>query len=141
MRFHGFSGALTLSVAIATDALIADRHNHKMRKITGAGVVTTFAGTYKGDDDGPLSSARFNQPCGVAKGPKGVWIADRDNHRLRHVANGIVTTVAGTAYSGHVNGPALKGKLSKPWGIVVAGDGAVYFADSANHRIRKLACP
>ena len=122
-------------------ALVADRHNHKIRKVTDDGTVSTVAGTYKGSQDGPIATARFNEPCGVAVDTKGaIWVADRDNDRIRRVADGVVVTVAGSS-AGHANGPALSAKFNSPWGIAVGADGVVLIGDSKNHRIRKLVCP
>ena len=126
---------------LGADALVADRHNHKIRRVKADGTVTTFAGTYKGDVDGPIASARFYEPCGVAIDGKGtVWVADRDNHLIRRVMGGQVVTIAGSS-KGHANGVGTASKFSKPWGIAVAADGTLFVGDSGNHRIRKIGCP
>lgn len=121
-------------------ALVADRHNHEIRKVQVDGTVTTFAGGAKGDKDGPVDVARFNEPCGVAVDPSGVvWVADRDNDLIRRIANGAVTTVAGGANSS-LDGPFPNNGLSEPWGVAVGTAGVLYIADSDGHRIRKLTC-
>ena len=59
-----------------------------IRKITPAGVVTTWAGTAQegGFVDGIGPSARFNSPSGVAvDGVGNVYVADRSNHAIRKV--------------------------------------------------------
>ncbi|MGB4775632.1 MAG: NHL repeat-containing protein [Daejeonella sp.] len=85
---------------IAVDAqgnvYVADSYNHRIRKITKEGVVSTLAGTgYRPNPvepgigaflDGKASVAQFNQPHGVAVGADGkVYVADRNNHRIRKI--------------------------------------------------------
>jgi sugar lactone lactonase YvrE len=128
-------------VLLGAGALVADRHNHKIRRVELDGTVTTFAGSYKGHVDGAVGTARFNEPCGVAIGKNGaVWVADRDNNKIRRIANGMVETIAGST-GGHANGPALQAKLNDPWGITMAADGSILIGDSKNNRIRRLSCP
>jgi len=108
--------------------------------------VTTVAGyLVPGLTDGQGWAARFNGPAGIAAAPDGsLYVADGRNHRLRRIAPDMtVTTVAGSGPTdcvpgGFADGPADQARLFNPSGIAVAPDGAVYFADSANHRIRRL---
>jgi len=108
--------------------------------------VSTFAGYVRpGFADGKGWEAKFNGPAGIAAAPDGsLYVSDSRNHRLRRVApDGTVTTVAGSGPTdclpgGFADGPADQARLFNPAGLAVAGDGTVYFADSGNHRIRKL---
>jgi sugar lactone lactonase YvrE len=76
-------------LGIATDSTgnvyVADWGNHRIRKISPAGVVTTLAGD--GEPwfgDGPAHSAHFNYPSGIAIDANGViYVADQDNNRVR----------------------------------------------------------
>src|SRR4051794_27498839 len=120
--------------------------NQKAQSDPGGGVIRTVAGTnqrgYSGDG-GSATSAAFDQPRSTAVGPDGaVYIADTFNHRVRRVdPGGAVTTMAGTgmaAYSGD-GGPAAAAALHWPHGVAVdPGGAALYIADSANHRIRRV---
>jgi sugar lactone lactonase YvrE len=120
---------------------VSDFANHTIRKVTSAGVVTTLAGTgVAGFADGPGTTARFNNPAGIAIDAAGyLYVADVSNHRIRRVApDGTVTTVAGTGEPGFADGPALSAKFAAPSALAVAGDGTVYVADYGNHRIRQI---
>jgi hypothetical protein len=45
---------------------VADTFNHKIRKITTSGSVSTIAGSDQGFGDGQGTSAMFNTPQGIA---------------------------------------------------------------------------
>jgi len=108
--------------------------------------VSTVAGYREpGLTDGKGWEARFNGPAGIAAAPDGsLYVSDSRNHRLRRIAPDMtVTTVAGSGPvdslpGGYADGPASEARLFNPSGLAVSKDGAVYFADSGNHRIRKL---
>jgi len=110
------------------------------------GVIRTVAGSSQrgfSGDGGSAVSAAFDQPRSAAVGPDGtVFISDTFNHRVRRVdPGGAVTTLVGTgqaAYSGD-GGPAGAATLHWPHGLAVDPAGAaLYIADSANHRIRRV---
>ena len=93
-------------VAVAPDSslYIVDSWNHRIRRVSASGVITTVAGSLSGfgGDGGPATQARLNQPHGVALGPNGsFYIADTQNNRIRYVdATGVITTLAGTGTAG-----------------------------------------
>ena len=126
---------------------IADRNNHRVRKLTVAtGIVTTIAGTgtsgFSGDG-AAATAAQLYYPAKVAVDEAGnVYIADASNHRIRKVTatTGIITTVAGTGTSGFSGdgGPATAAQLRVPYGVALDGAGNMYVADSDNYRIRKV---
>ena len=65
---------------------VADRDNHRIRKITPGGVVTTFAGSTVGHLDATGTAARFNYPQGVAVDSSGtVYVGDTKNNRIRKI--------------------------------------------------------
>ena len=92
----------TTGVATTADGgyLIVDRSNHRIRRVSPGGTITTVAGTTSGlsGDGGPATATQMNDPFGVAVTADGGFvIADADNHRIRRVApGGTITTVAGT---------------------------------------------
>ena len=135
------------TMAVAADGAIylTDTENHRIRRISPSGVISTIAGTgsagYSGDG-GPAVAARVNNPHGIAVDADGnVYIADAPNHRIRRVdRDGIITTVAGTGSSGY-NGDgiaATSARLYYPKGVEVGPDGSLYIGDANNHRVRRV---
>lgn len=125
---------------------IVDRHNHRIRKIDPAGIITTVVGNgergYSGDG-GPATQAALNYPSGMALGPDGsLYIADTYNQRIRRVdPAGVITTVVGKGWPpGHSgdDGPAAEASLYYPTGVALGSDGSLYIADRGSHRIRKV---
>ena len=134
----------------AGNLFIADRYNHRIRKVDAGGTITTVAGLgatglgaggFSGDG-GPAVNAMLEDPHGVAvDGAGNLYIADRDNHRIRKVdTSGLITTVAGTGERGFGGdgGPAAASRLAFPHGVAVDAAGNLYIADTSNHRIRKV---
>ena len=125
-------------------AIVADRGNHRIRKVDSAGTITTVVGTGEyafSGDGGPASQAQLSNPFGVAVDGPGVYIADASNNRVRKVDSaGKITTVAGTGEHGFNGdgGPALQARFNYPTGVAVDRTGNVYIADPENDRIRVL---
>jgi sugar lactone lactonase YvrE len=124
---------------------IADDHNYRIRKVSPAGVISTFAGNgtagFSGDN-GPASAAELSYPTGVAIDTLGnLYIADENNNRIRKVdATGKITTYAGTGVVGFGGdgGPATNAKFNTPAGVAVDKLGNLYVADFYNYRVRKI---
>jgi sugar lactone lactonase YvrE len=143
------SAKLNLPLGVFVDqtgrVFIADLFNHRIRMVDMNGDISTVAGTessgYSGDG-GPATSAKLNRPFGVFVDETGrVFIADRNNHRIRMVdMNGIISTVAGTDSGGDSGdgGPATSAELNFPLGVFVDQTGRVFIADTSNHRIRMV---
>jgi len=125
----------------AGNIFVADRDNHRIRKITAAGVVTTFAGSgTAGFTNGTGTAASFNQPYGIAiDASDNIYIADRINNAIRKItAAGVVTTMAGNGAAGSANGTGAAASFHEPLGVAVDAAGNVFVADYINSLIRKV---
>jgi sugar lactone lactonase YvrE len=144
------SAQLNLPTALALDTAnnlyLADTGNHRIRKISVAGLITTIAGTgaqgFSGDN-ALATNAAIDSPTGLAlDAARNLYLADTHNHRIRCIAaaTGIITTIAGTGtpgFSGDTN-PATTATLALPHGLTIDAAGNLYLADTANHRIRRI---
>jgi len=139
----GAAAQFNYPYGVATDSdgnvYVADTHNHKVKKITPAGVVTTLAGSTGGYADGTGGAAQFYYLTGVTvDADKNVYVADKDNHKVRKVTSaGVVTTLAGDA-AGFADGTGAAAQFNQPYDVAVDGNGNVYVADASNHKIRKV---
>jgi sugar lactone lactonase YvrE len=135
------------SVALdaAGNLYIADSGNNRIRRVDGAGIITTIAGTGKfssGGDGGPATEAGLQSPKGITFDLAGsLLIADSGNNQIRKIdTNGVITTIAGAGEPGYSGdgGPATAAKLEAPRTIAVGPSGDVYIAEPNVHRIRKV---
>jgi sugar lactone lactonase YvrE len=119
---------------------VADTNNNRVRKITTAGVVSTFAGTGSpGSVDGPAANATFNVPFGLAvdRFSGVVYVTDFASNKVRKIAGGTVSTFAGTGDAGWNDGPVGSATFIQPFGIAVYG-GDVYVVDNYTSKIRRI---
>jgi DNA-binding beta-propeller fold protein YncE len=138
-------------VAVSPDGAIAvaDAESHTVRLITppaasetglGEYVVSTLAGVpgEEGMRDGPAAEALFNSPHAVAWAADGsLFVADIGNARIRRIADGEVTTVAGSGETGSDDGPALEASFTYPMDIAFAPDGSLVIIDAGSHQLRR----
>jgi sugar lactone lactonase YvrE len=131
--------------ALALDKLgnmyVADYSNHKIRKISPAGNVTTFAGNgNSGTSDGVGAQAQFFNPSSIAIDSSGnVFVADSGNNKIRKInSKGFVSTFAGSGAQGSTDGLSTSSSFNGPNGVAVDVSGNVYVADAGNNKIRKI---
>jgi len=118
---------------------------HNLIKKVSNGAVTTVAGGGCGcsgnGDNGLAADATLDGPAGVAVDAAGsLYIAERDDGRVRKVSGGVIATIAGNGTNGFSGdgGPATAAELYVPLAMAVDPAGNVYVADSYNNRIRVL---
>jgi sugar lactone lactonase YvrE len=145
------SANLNQPIGVAADSsgniFIADTANSRVRKVDSSGTITTVAGTTcatNEDPDAPLcplgdglspTSASLLSPFGVALDPSGnLLIADSFNARVRKVASGVITTIAGNGnccLSG-AGSQATVGDIEEPRDLALAGGNAYIAVEKSN---------
>lgn len=110
----------------------------RIRKITPAGIVSTFAGSnVRGYMDGKGGTARFSKIEDIAIDEKGNIYATDENRIRKITPQGIASTVAGST-AGYEDGDAVSAKFNGPQGLAIDKWGNIYVADFNNRRIRKI---
>jgi len=141
---EGLSSKFYYPAGIAIDAqnilYVADYGNHKIRKITPTGIVSTHAGSNAGNLDGINGVGKFNGPTGVCLDAQGnVYVADYGNHKIRKVDHfGRITTVAGSGTAGAVDGTATNASFYHPAIVSINANHELFVTDQGNHKIRKI---
>jgi sugar lactone lactonase YvrE len=136
---------LYMPADLATDAqgniYVADSYNDKIRKITPSGVMTTFAGSTLGYEDGTGAEAKFNRPTVLALDSHGnLYVGESGGLHIRKITpDGIVTTIAGNGTAGLVDGVGASAQIDIPGGMVVDAQGNVYFTQTNFNGIRKIS--
>ena len=135
-----FNLPVDVSIDLSGNLYVADADNHKIRKISSQGVVTTLAGSSEGYTDGSGSTAQFNKPQGIkVDGLGNVYVTEFFNHSVRMIRpQGVVTTIAGNGTEGFSDGIGSTARFSNPNGLTLDSYGDLYVADAGNNRIRKL---
>jgi len=134
-----FSYPYSICIDTAQNLYVADYYNHKIRKITPLGNVTTLAGSSQGFANGNGVLAKFNYPTGVCADVLGnIYVSDRDNHKIRKITPlGVVSTLAGST-QGYLDATGAFAKFNTPLGVCVDTAGNVYVTDRYNDKIRKV---
>lgn len=118
------------------DLIVSEFTNNVLRRVTLAGEVTDFAGTGTGGHmDGTLAAAQFFNPKGLAIDASGaIYVSEAGNHMIRKIANGMVSTVAGTSGGGyHDDNDPLAAAYYGVEGLDVSADGTrIVVADGNN---------
>ncbi|MCF8222003.1 MAG: hypothetical protein K9J25_02565 [Bacteroidales bacterium] len=144
-----FSSPRGIAVDSRGNLYVGDCWNHRIRKITKDGRVSTFAGGGKTGvlvvndwKDGRDTAARFDAPCGMAvDDDDNIYVADANNNCIRKITpDGNVVTLAGIAGKREsVDGSSSEAILNCPTELHVDDDGTVYFSDTYGDRVRKIS--
>ncbi|MFN0100883.1 MAG: hypothetical protein ACKV2U_02210 [Bryobacteraceae bacterium] len=146
-----FFNAVRVAVDPSGNVLIADQSNHRIRRVTPEGTITTIAGNGAGTpangafsgDGGPASGASLNNPTALTVDATGIiYFSDQFNHRIRKIAGYLtITTIAGNGSPGFTGdgGPATAASVNFPGGISLDVRGNLYFNDDINYRVRRIA--
>ncbi len=144
-----FRNPLGVAVDESGTVFVTDGDNSTIRKITPAGVVTTFAGTaghlgtvgYVGTADGIGTAAEFSRPHGITVDASGnLFVTDANKGTVRKITTtAVVTTLAGLPAIGtYADGIGTDAQFSHPTRPAIDNNGNVYVADMDNHIIRKI---
>jgi sugar lactone lactonase YvrE len=144
-----------IAIDAAGNLYVADMGNHRIRKVTPEGEVSTLAGSSDmtgfngGFADGPGNTAQFDSPSDIAIDAAGnLYVADEDNGRIRKVTpEGEVSTFAGIPYKKSdedfadspesivdnprriADGPGSVARFRGPSGITIDTAGNLYVTD------------
>ena len=138
-----FNCPMSVAVDSQENVYVADMFNNAIRKVTAAGIVTTFAGRMSyatGNADGIGDAARFCHPTGLATdNANNVYVADTDNHTVRRIApDGAVITLAGLdGQFGFADGTGSAARFWAPSNLAIDRLGNLYVTDLNNAAIRK----
>lgn len=139
-----FNSPFGVTVDANTNLYVSDTDNNTIRKISAAGMVTTFAGApgVSSNLNGSLSVARFNSPRGLAfDSSNNLYVADSANNQIRKITpDGSVSLFAGSASgaSGTNNGTGTGARFNFPTAVAIGPDGNIYVADEGNNAIREM---
>lgn len=151
--FAGDGGPATHALLVQNEGLavdsrgnvyIADAGDHRVRRISASGVISTVAGSGRAGfsgDGGPATAAQLRSPYGLAVDRNGnLYIADLGNARIRRVTPaGLISTIAGGGTAAPSEGAKPTAvALVAPRNIAIDSYGLLYFADFGGHRVYTL---
>jgi len=135
-------------VVVDGSIYVADTYNNQIKKISGNEVVVIAGKTDQQDIfgfplgglvDGSVEEAYFNRPRDLVVSSDGViYVADTDNHVIRKIEDGQVTTLAGTGEPGFADGNGSEAMFNKPSGLAMDSQGRLIVTDMLNNKIRMV---
>jgi uncharacterized protein (TIGR03437 family) len=137
-------GILGLAADSQGNFFIADGDNHMVMRIGTDGILNVIGGNgvpANSGDNGPAITAGLDSVRATALGPAGDLYVISSRSRIRRISlGGIITTIAGNGQIGYDgdNKPAIDAAFNNPYDLAVDAAGAIYLADTFNHRIRKI---
>ena len=131
-----FNAPIGVSVGAGGRVLVADTYNDRIRVIEN-GKVRTLAGSIRGFQDGPGTSARFDTPVALSELRNGnVLVCDSQNARLRLIEpDGTTSTLAGSNDRQVKDGLLSEAQFAEPTAVAVAEAGDVFIADGEAVRV------
>jgi sugar lactone lactonase YvrE len=125
----------------AGNVYVTEVGNHVIRKISPAGVVSTYAGSVEGFADGTGAAAKFYKPISpVVDAVGNIYLADVGNNRIRKITPaGEVSTLTAGVPCGNTDGPIATALFCNPLGVAIDAAGNLYISDTNNERIRKIS--
>ncbi len=135
-RFNYPSG---ITIDASGNLYVCDQFNHKIKKVTPSGEVTTIAGSTQGFQDGNGSNAKFDTPIGITIDTSGnLYVCDNANDKIRKITpQGNVSTFAGST-QGDLNGIGTAAKFDAPRKISIDTFGNLYITEDGNHKVKKI---
>lgn len=123
-----FNFPVALDIDETGNVYVSDKGNQRIRKITPDGRVSTLAGSTAGYQEGQGGTAQFNCFEGICATGGNVYVADRDNYRIRRIdASGTTSTLAGNGQN-YCGGTLLNAILNRPL-EVIEDSGSLVFMD------------
>ncbi len=150
-----FNNPSGVAVDGAHNVFVADTYDNRIRRVAAAGSITTVVGTGSGcadttsscGDGGTPTFAKLTNPFAVAVAGGVVYIADSGAHKIRRVASGSISTIAGTGAECLTSpacgdgGAATAAQFSLPSALSVDARGDIFVADTDDALIRWLTGP
>jgi sugar lactone lactonase YvrE len=127
---NGTSAQFNTPFGLATDSsnnvYVGDYNNHRIRKITPAGEVSTYAGSSQGFTNANGTSAQFSSPIGVEVDSAGnVYVSDSGSSTIRKIDTSKNVTTFATG-------------INLPWGLAFDSLGNLFVGNQGDGVIWKI---